>query len=103
MSRWQKTPSGWQKTDGLVPEQKTKVAAPNLALPTAGQLETPTPALDATLEPLVMPPMGEQAAKRAAQLERLAALPKHLRLGVTLAGMRELQQTLALSLQRKPK
>ena len=32
----------------------------------------------------------QQAAKRAAQLKRLAALPEHLRLGVTLAGMREL-------------
>jgi len=32
----------------------------------------------------------QQASKRAAQLKRLAALPEHLRLGVTLAGMREL-------------
>ena len=31
-----------------------------------------------------------QAAKRAALLKRLSALPEHLRLGVTLAGMREL-------------
>ena len=31
-----------------------------------------------------------KAAERAAQLKRLAALPKHLRLGVTLPGMREL-------------
>ena len=31
-----------------------------------------------------------QAAKRPAQLKRLAALPEHLRLGVTLAGMRKL-------------
>ena len=37
-----------------------------------------------------MPPTDEQAAKRAAQLKRLAALPEHLRLGVTLPGMREL-------------
>ena len=29
-------------------------------------------------------------AKRAAQLEKLATLPEHLRLGVTLPGMREL-------------
>ena len=36
----------------------------------------------------------EQAAKRAALLERLATLPKHLRLGVTLAGMRELLEQL---------
>ena len=36
----------------------------------------------------------QQAAKRAAQLKRLAALPKHLRLGVTLAGMRELLKQL---------
>ena len=35
--------------------------------------------------PVVMTP-EEQAAKRAAQLERLAALPEHLRLGVTLPG-----------------
>eukprot|EP00964_Phaeocystis_antarctica_P065492 scaffold39525_cov55-Phaeocystis_antarctica.AAC.6 len=35
-----------------------------------------------------------QAAKRAAQLETLAALPEHLRLGVTLAGMRELLEQL---------
>ena len=32
----------------------------------------------------------KQAAKRAALLKRLAALPAHLRLGVTLPGMREL-------------
>ena len=32
----------------------------------------------------------EKAAKRAAQLKRLAALPEHLRLGVTLPGMRAL-------------
>ena len=38
-----------------------------------------------------MPP-AEQATERAAQLKRLAALPEHLRLGVTLAGMRELQK-----------
>ena len=37
-----------------------------------------------------MPPTEEQAAKRAALLKRLAKLPKHLRLGVTLPGMREL-------------
>ena len=41
-----------------------------------------------------MPPTEEQAAKRTAQLRRLAALPKHLRLGVTLAGMRELLKQL---------
>ena len=35
-----------------------------------------------------------QAAKRAARLERLAALPEHLRLGVTLPGMRELLKLL---------
>ena len=35
-----------------------------------------------------------QAAKRAALLKRLAALPEHLRLGVTLAGMRELLEEL---------
>ena len=32
----------------------------------------------------------EQTAKRAAQKMRLATLPEHLRLGVTLPGMREL-------------
>ena len=36
----------------------------------------------------------QQAAKRAAQLKRLAALPEHLRLGVTLPGMRELLKLL---------
>ena len=51
---------GAHKTDGPVPEQKTKAAA------------------------------QEQAAKRAALLKRLATLPEHLRLGVTLAGMRAL-------------
>ena len=35
-----------------------------------------------------------QAAKRPGQLERLAALPEHLRLGVTLPGMRELLKQL---------
>ena len=37
-----------------------------------------------------MPPTEEQAAERAAQLKRLATLPEHLQLGVTLPGMREL-------------
>eukprot|EP00964_Phaeocystis_antarctica_P098126 scaffold64160_cov65-Phaeocystis_antarctica.AAC.9 len=41
-----------------------------------------------------MPPTDEQAAKQAAQLERLAALPEHLRLGVTLLGMHELRSQL---------
>ena len=60
-------------------EQKNpELAAPNLAVPTAGQLETTTPAPDAPIEPPVMPPTKEQAAKRAAQLKRLAALPEHL-------------------------
>ena len=36
----------------------------------------------------------QQAAKRAARLKRLAALPEHLRLGVTLPGMRELLKLL---------
>ena len=36
-----------------------------------------------------MPPTV-QATERAAQVKRLAALPEHLRLGVTLPGMREL-------------
>ena len=40
------------------------------------------------------PPTQEQAAKRAALLERLAVLPEHLRLGVTLPGMRELLKQL---------
>ena len=41
-----------------------------------------------------MPPTEEQAATRVAQLKRLAALFKHLRLGVTLVGMRELLEAL---------
>ena len=41
-----------------------------------------------------MPPTEGQATKRAALLERLAALPKHLRLGVTLPGMRKLLSVL---------
>ena len=45
--------------------------------------------LGADARPLLRP-TAEQAAKRAALLKRLAKLPKHLRLGVTLAGMREL-------------
>ena len=35
-------------------------------------------------------PTEEETAKRASQSKRLAALPEHLRLGVTLPGMREL-------------
>ena len=38
----------------------------------------------------MIPAKEQQATKWAAQLKRLAALPKHLRLGVTLPGMREL-------------
>ena len=88
MSRWQKTESGWQQTEAPLPEQKPEAAAPVLAVPTAvqlekpeaaaptlvvptaGQLETTNPALGAPLEPPLMPPTEEQAAKRAAQLER---------------------------------
>eukprot|EP00964_Phaeocystis_antarctica_P152040 scaffold119786_cov57-Phaeocystis_antarctica.AAC.1 len=40
-----------------------------------------------------MPPVM-LTAKRAAQLEKLATLPEHLRLGVTLPGMRELLKQL---------
>ena len=40
--------------------------------------------------PTVMLTPEKQAAKRAALLKRLATLPEHLRLGVTLPGMREL-------------
>jgi len=71
-----------------MPEQKKPEAqAPAPAVTTARQLErTTTPALGAPL----MPPTEEQAAERAAQRKRLAPLPEHLRLGVTLAGMREL-------------
>ena len=48
-------------------EQKNpELAAPNLAVPTAGQLETTTPAPDAPIEPPVMPPTKEQAARVAA-------------------------------------
>ena len=75
MSRWQKTRHGWQKTDGPVPEQKTKAAAPHLAVPTekptAGQLDFTTPALGAPFEPPLLRPTEEQAAKRAALLKRL--------------------------------
>ena len=46
--------------------------------------------LQAPFEDPIMPPTEEQAAKRATLLKRLAALPEHLRLGVTLPGMREL-------------
>jgi hypothetical protein len=70
--------------------KKPEAQAPAPAVPTAGQLEIATPALGAPLEPPVMPPTEEQAAKRAAQKVRLATLPEHLQLGVTLAGMREL-------------
>ena len=107
MWRWQKTESGWKQTEAPVPEQKkpepaapapavptavqlerTEAAAPNLAVPTT----TTTPARGAPPEPPLMPPTEEQTAKRAALLKMLAApgLPKHLRLGVTLPGMREL-------------
>ena len=37
---------------------------------------------------------GKQNAKRTALLKMLAALPEHLRLGVTLPGMRELLEQL---------
>ena len=56
----------------------------------AAKLKTTTPALSASFEPPLLRPTEEQAAKRAARLERLAALPEHLRLGITLAGMRNL-------------
>ena len=52
--------------------------------------EEPVPEEEPEAAEPVMPPTEEQAAKRAAQLERLAALPEHLRLGVTLPGMRKL-------------
>ena len=74
-----------------VPEQEEPEAtAPVPAVPTAEQLETTTSALEAPIEVPAMPPTEEQAAKRAALLKRLATLPEHLRLGVTLPGMREL-------------
>ena len=97
MPRWIKTESGWKNSieDELVPEptpeqKKPEMQASAPALPTAGQLETTTPALGAPLKPPIMPPTEEQAAERPAQLKRLAALPEHLQLGVTLVGMREL-------------
>jgi hypothetical protein len=69
----------------LAPRMKKKAkpgpSLPSTTVPTAVQLKTATPA---------MPPTEEQAAERPAQLERLATLPEHLQLGVTLAGMREL-------------
>jgi hypothetical protein len=70
--------------------KKPEAQAPAQAVPTAGQLEIATPARGAPPQPPAMPPTEEQAAERAAQLKRLATLPKHLQLGVTLAGMREL-------------
>ena len=45
-------------------------------------------AAEARAAPLVLT-KEQQAAKRAAQLERLAALPEHLRLGMTLPGMHD--------------
>ena len=58
-----------------VPEQEEPEAtAPVPAVPTAEQLETIIPALDAPTGAPAMPPTDEQAAKRAALLERLAAL-----------------------------
>ena len=85
--RWQKTKNGWRQTEEPAPGQEDPDArdhdsAAEAATPTRNApLQQPAPA---------MRPTEEQAAKRAAQLERLAALPEHLRLGVTLAGMREL-------------
>ena len=92
MSRWIQTESGWKKNeDELVPEpKKPEAQAPAPAVPTTGQIEIATPARGASPEPPVVPPTEEQAAERAAQLERLATLPEHLQLGVTLPGMREL-------------
>ena len=59
-----------------VPEQeKPEAAAPNLAVPTAEQLETITPAPGAPLEPPDMVLTKEQTAKRAAQLERMQHPP----------------------------
>ena len=59
-----------------VPEQeKPEAAAPNLAVPTAGQLKTITPAPGAPLEPPDMVLTKEQTAKRAAQLERMQHPP----------------------------
>ena len=50
----------------------------------------------AQMSQIVLLTPEEQAAKRAAQLKRLAALPEHLRLGVTLPGMRELLKQMPL-------
>ena len=36
MSRWQKTESGWKKSEAPLPEQK-KPEAPNLAVPVAAE------------------------------------------------------------------
>ena len=52
----------------------------------AGQMDDGAVASVATIRPTP----EQQLAKRAAQLKRLAALPEHLRLGITLPGMREL-------------
>ena len=86
-----------EDTKPMTEPKQPEAQAPARAVPTAGQLEIATPALvssrvldDAPPEPPAMPPTEEQAAERPAQLERLATLPEHLQLGVTLTGMREL-------------
>jgi len=79
-----------EDTKPMTEPEKPGTQAPAPAVTTAGQLETTTPALNAPPGPPAMPLTEEQAAERAAQRKRLARLPEHLRLGVTLAGMREL-------------
>ena len=82
-------------TKPMTEPEKPEAQAPVPAVPTTGQLGTTTPALvssrvldDAPPEPpSAMPPTEEQAAKRPAQLKRLATLPEHLQLGVTLVGI----------------
>ena len=59
-------------------------AGPSTTMSTKGQLETTRSCSRRTPEPPDMAPTEEQASKRTALLERLAALPEHLRLGVTL-------------------
>ena len=75
------------KPPSLIPEQKEPKTR---ARDHDSAAEAATSAHGAPLEPAPAMPPTEQATERAAQVKRLAALPEHLRLGVTLAGMREL-------------
>eukprot|EP00964_Phaeocystis_antarctica_P034934 scaffold19911_cov59-Phaeocystis_antarctica.AAC.2 len=92
--------SGWRlRTAGVSPGspcQSRRFPRQLLPLPCGQRVPTATttPARGAPTEPQVMTPTEEQTARRAALLKRRAALPEHLRLGVTLPGMRELRSQL---------